>query len=51
MTINGGRGQYDLGENAVVVDTATVGSVIKMQANSSISGDAESTVTFDNAGG
>ncbi|XAO71918.1 MAG: hypothetical protein AAYR33_03035 [Acetobacteraceae bacterium] len=51
VTINGGRGQYDLGQNASVVDAATVGSVIKVQANSSISGGAGSTVTFDNAGG
>ncbi|MEE8661064.1 hypothetical protein CGLAMM_06915 [Acetobacteraceae bacterium EV16G] len=51
VTINGGRGQYDLGENADVIDTATVGSVIKVKANSSISGGTGSTVTFDNAGG
>ncbi|UYH51786.1 autotransporter adhesin family protein [Candidatus Kirkpatrickella diaphorinae] len=51
VTINGGGGQYDLGQNANVVDAATVGSVIKVQADSSISGGAGSTVTFDNAGG
>jgi len=51
VTINGGRGLYDLGQSASVFDNATVGSTIKVQSNSSVSGGAGSTVTFDNAGG
>lgn len=51
VTINGGRGSYDLGQSASVVDNATVGSTIKVQSNSSVSGGNGSTVTFDNAGG
>lgn len=51
VTINGGRGLYDLGQSASVVDNATVGSTIKVQSNSSVFGGAGSTVTFDNAGG